>query len=153
MKQKKILILGGSSDLGMECVKLFLNNNWEVVAHFNSRKITSREIIRDKNFSQFKFDLKQIFKFEKFLKKKQSKLNKFDAFVNLAGYLKPTTFENFSIKDLHEHLNVNSISSFLVIRKIIKGMEKRKWGRIINTSSIGTKFGGGINRIYIKMFM
>ena len=24
-------------------------------------------------------------------------------------------------------------------------MSKRKWGRIINTSSIGTKFGGGIN--------
>ena len=97
-----------------------------------------------KSFSQFKFDLKKVNKFEKFLYKNKLKFSNFDAFVNLAGYLKPTTFERFSLKDLYDHLNVNSISSLLVIRSIISGMKKRKWGRIINTSSIATKFGGGL---------
>ena len=30
-------------------------------------------------------------------------------------------------------------------RKIIKGMKSRKYGRIVNGSSIGVKFGGGEN--------
>ena len=146
MRQRKVLILGGSSDIGFETVKLFLNHNWKVTAHFNSRRIILKESYKHKkSFSQFKFDLKKIYKFEKFLDKNKSKFGNFDAFVNLTGYLKPTTFEKFSIKDLYDHLNANSISSLLVIRKIILGMKKRKWGRIVNTSSIGTKFGGGLN--------
>ena len=99
MSQKNILILGGSSDIGAESIRLFLENNWKVTAHYNSKKI-SPNIYKnyEKVFSQFRFDLKQISKFEKFLKKNKKKFNKFDAFVNLAGYLKPTTFEKFSIK-------------------------------------------------------
>jgi len=146
MNQKEVLILGGSSDIGTESIRLFLKNGWKVTAHYNSHKIKYKEFNNcKKNFSQFKFDLKKISEFEKFLKKNRKKFNKFDAFVNLAGYLKPTTFEKFSITDLYDHLNVNSISGFLVIRTIIPGMKKRKWGRIVNTSSIGTKFGGGLN--------
>ena len=63
----------------------------------------------------------------------------------MAGYLKPITFEKFTTQSIYDHLNVNSISSFLVIKTIISGMKKRKWGRIVNTSSIGTKFGGALN--------
>tara|TARA_B100000965_G_C19173971_1_gene575842 strand:- start:240 stop:623 length:384 start_codon:yes stop_codon:yes gene_type:complete len=31
----------------------------------------------------------------------------------------------------------------LIIRKSIKKMLKKKWGRILNSSSVGVKFGGG----------
>ena len=144
MKQRKVLILGGSSDIGIEAIKLFLRNNWKVTAHFNSRKINlGGSSKNNKNFSQFKFDLKKIQSFEKFLNKNKSRFSDFDGFINLTGYLKPTTFEKFSLDELYNHLNVNSISSLLVIRKLIPGMKRRKWGRIVNTSSIGTKFGGG----------
>tara|TARA_Y200000002_G_C22485575_1_gene580680 strand:+ start:18 stop:734 length:717 start_codon:yes stop_codon:yes gene_type:complete len=146
MGQKNVLILGGSSDIGVASIKLFLKNGWKVTAHYNSKKIAHAIIINDKkNFSQFRFDLKRIKEFEKFLKKNEKKFKKFDAFINLAGYLKPITFEKFTTQNIYDHLNVNSISSFLVIKTIISGMEERKWGRIVNTSSIGTKFGGAIN--------
>ena len=68
---------------------------------------------------------------------------KFDAFVNLAGYFKPTTFENFKTKDLIDHISANSISNLLFMKIVLKGMKNKKWGRVVNTSSIGTKFGGG----------
>ena len=38
MKIKKILILGASSDIGIEASSLFLKKNWQVIAHFNSNK-------------------------------------------------------------------------------------------------------------------
>lgn len=146
MNQKNVLILGGSSEIGLACIRLFLKNSWKVTAHYNSKKIKSKIFNNyEERFSQFKFDLKKIKGFEKFLKKNKKKFNEFDAFVNLSGYLKPTTFEKFTTQNIYDHLNVNSISGFLVIRTIISGMKKRKWGRIVNTSSIGTKFGGAIN--------
>jgi len=147
MKTKKVLILGGSSDIGIESIKIFLKNNWDVTAHYNKKKINPKKLFLndEKKFNQFKFDLKRLLDFEKYIKKNKKKFNNFDAFINLAGYLKPTSFQRFSLKDLYDHLNVNSFSSFLVSRAVIPGMEKRKWGRIVNTSSIGTKFGGGLN--------
>ena len=33
---KKVVILGASSDIGVETVKIFLNKEWEVVAHYNN---------------------------------------------------------------------------------------------------------------------
>ena len=71
--------------------------------------------------------------------------NKFDAFVNLTGYFKKSNFENFSVKDLYDHFNVNCISGLLFTRQLIPYMKKNNWGRIVNTTSIGTKFGGGLN--------
>ena len=38
---------------------------------------------------------------------------------------------------------INSLAPLLVIRNSINNMKRKKYGRIINTSSIGTKFGGG----------
>ena len=37
-RNKKIIILGASSDIGVETVKLFLNNNFTVLAHYNKNK-------------------------------------------------------------------------------------------------------------------
>ena len=145
LKRKlKILILGASSDIGIATVKLFLENNWKVTAHLNSNyKSLKKFNIFKKDFDFFKFDLRKIYNFEKYIKKNSKKFRNYDAFVNLTGYFQPSKFENFDLPELFNHLNANSISSFLLIREIIKGMKTKGWGRIVNSSSIGTKFGGG----------
>ena len=61
MRSKKVLILGGSSDIGKESIKIFLNNNWQVTSHYNSKKINNKDFYKNNNFSQFKFNLKNIF--------------------------------------------------------------------------------------------
>ena len=37
-KKLKVLILGGSSDIGIETTKLFLNKGWEVTSHYSKSK-------------------------------------------------------------------------------------------------------------------
>jgi len=144
MKNRSVLILGGSSDIGINLINLFLLNKWKVTAHYNENKISSKlKIKKNIFFSEFKFDLRKIDNFETYID--NNDFNSFDAFVNLAGYFKPKSFKNFTIKNYYDHINVNTLSSLLVIKKIIPNMKKNKWGRIVNTSSIGTKFGGGMN--------
>lgn len=146
-ESKRVLIIGASSDIGIETCKKFLENEWELTAHYNKN---NKELQRLKKkypskLNLLKFDLKKIFYLEKYLNKNKKKFFDFDAFVNLSGYFKSTNFQNFSIKELTEHFNVNSFSSLLFLKIILKGMETRGWGRVVNTSSIGTKFGGGKN--------
>ena len=52
---------------------------------------------------------------------------------------------NYSYDNLVKSIGVNSIIPMLIIRKSLNNMYKKKYGRIINTSSIGVKFGGGKN--------
>jgi len=142
--KKRVLILGASSDIGIELVKLYLKNNYNVVAHYN-KNIKSLKKINNKNLSFLKFDLKQINSFENFIKRKKKMFLNFDIFISLTGYLNLKKINNAKITDFNNHINVNYLSNFLVIRSVVKGMLKRNWGRIVLSSSIGTKFGGSEN--------
>ena len=145
---KKIFILGASSDVGVNVTEQFLKSGWHVTAHYNK---SNKKLIylksKYKEIDIIKFDLRNIFKFEKYLKSKRNLFKNYDAFVSLTGYLKPTSFEKFKASDVIEHFNVNYLTNLLVIREVVKGMEKRKNGRIVLSSSIGTKFGGGLNSL------
>ena len=37
-KKKHVLILGGSSDIGIEVIKNFIALNWKITAHFSKNK-------------------------------------------------------------------------------------------------------------------
>ena len=52
-KKKQVLILGGSSDIGIEVAKLFKKNNWDVTLHFFKN---NKEIKNLKNISLIKFN-------------------------------------------------------------------------------------------------
>ena len=87
-KNNKIIILGASSDIGVETVKLFLNNNFTVLAHYNKSKKKILLRLKIKKLQLFKYDLKRIFQFEKFVKKNQRLFSDCSHYTNLCGYLK-----------------------------------------------------------------
>ncbi|MDB9820187.1 SDR family oxidoreductase [Candidatus Pelagibacter sp.] len=136
--KKKVLILGGSSDIGLELLKKFLEKEiYKIDLHYNSNiknfkhlKNKCNLIKADLSASNYKNTLK---KFSK----------NYDIIVNLVGYINNKSFEKFTIKSLEKTLRINSLIPLLIIRMSITSMIKKKWGRILNSSSIGVKFGGG----------
>lgn len=143
MKKKSILILGASSDIGIETVKFFLRKNWNVTAHFNKNKKIFLKLKDFKNLNIFKFDLSKISLFEKYISKNSFEFNSYDAFISLTGYMKTKKFSQIKSADLLDHINSNYIANFLIIQRLLAKMKKKKWGRVLLASSIGTKFGGG----------
>ena len=135
--KKKVLIIGGSSDIGQELAKKYLGKEYVLHLHYNK----NFNILKNfkKNFSLIKADLSSS-NLNKILKKFD---NDYDIIINLAGYVSNQSFQNFNTKTLEKTLRVNSIIPLLIIRKSIKKMLKKKWGRITNSSSVGIKFGGG----------
>lgn len=149
MDKKKILILGASSDIGIKTVEKFLKKNWAVVAHYNSNS-NSLKKIKSTDLELFKFDLKKIDKFSDFVKKNKLITN-LNSFISLTGYLKPVDFFKINIKNFNDHININYLSNIILMQHIIPQMKKKKFGRILLSSSVGVKFGGSNNSIIYSL--
>ena len=139
--KKNIFILGGSSDIGVTVVEKYLAEGWKVTAHYNKNFSKLQKIKKEyyKDLNLFKFNFEKILQLENFIKKNKNFFRNYDAFVSLTGLNKPKRFEKINVQHLISHLSVNYFSAFLISKEIIKFMKKRKWGRILFTSSIGIK--------------
>ena len=148
MKKNKrhVLILGGSSDIGIEVIKIFLNLRWKVTAHYfkNNKKLYKLK----KHYESL-----EIIKFD-FVNSKESAVEKtifkkfnsnYDSIINLIGYIDNKGYENTNLKSILKSIKANALLPILIEKNLVKKMISRKWGRILNCSSIGVKFGGGIN--------
>ena len=59
-----------------------------------------------------------------------------DIIVNCAGIHKAGNCEDLSAHDFQNILQINLIAPFQIISGLVKGMKERKYGRILNISSI-----------------
>lgn len=144
MKNKNILILGASSDIGFELVKKCIEKGYFVYAHYNSNNKKLSKLTK-KNYDQIKSNFKNFNdkKLQQFVKKIKNK--KISYIVNLIGYIDNIDYLNSNLKNSISSLKVNTLVPNLIIKELLPYMLKIKFGRILNCSSIGIKFGGGEN--------
>ena len=145
IKKKHVLIFGGSSDIGIEVIKIFLKLNWNVSAHYFKNK-TKLNLLKEKskNLNLIKLDFSKADPRIETLIKKNLK-DKYDSIINLIGYIDNKGYENTNLKSITKSLTANMIIPVLIEKNCVKKMISQKWGRILNCSSIGIKFGGGKN--------
>ena len=151
MNKKLVLILGASSDIGLSITKKFVEEGYQVLAHYNKgNKNFTKYIKNTTNVFAIKFNfITTNNKIEKFLKNK--KILKADIFINALGYIKPENFKNINLENFEKTLKVNFYPSFILTKNLGLKMCKKKWGRIVHISSIGVKFGGGENNYYYSL--
>ncbi|MHB8912135.1 MAG: acetoacetyl-CoA reductase [Lysobacter sp.] len=71
----------------------------------------------------------------------ERQLGPVDILVNNAGITRDTTFHKMSAEQWNEVISTNLNSVYNVTRAVIVGMRDRKWGRIIQISSINGQKG------------
>ena len=136
LKNKKVLITGATGGIGQCLIKKFNDLGASIAATgTNDEKLSNLK----KNYSNIiveKFKLDEHDKIESFIENIEKKLNGLDILVNNAGI----TLDNLSIRLTEENwkkvLDINLTSSFLLCKFAIKKMIKRKYGKIINITSI-----------------
>lgn len=139
MNKQKLLIIGGSSDIGLSlCKKLLDLKKYEIVLHINKNRnlgeINKKCKLIVADFSRHN---------HKAILKKFSR--DYDIIINLVGYISNYSFNNFKIKEFYKTININTLLPLLIIRQSLDHMKKKRFGRILNSSSVGVKFGGGEN--------
>ena len=136
LKSKKVLITGATGGIGKSLVEKFYNLGSIVFATgTNDEKLANLKNQFPKIFIE-KFKLNEHDKIEEFVEIIEKKSEGLDILVNNAGI----TLDNLSIRLTEENwkkvLDINVTSSFLMCKYVIKKMLKKKYGKIINITSV-----------------
>ena len=136
LKNKKILITGATGGIGKSLIEKFYNQGSKIIATgTNQEKLNNLKNKFPEIFTE-QFSLEEHGKIENFIDNVTQKLDGLDILVNNAGI----TMDNISIRLTEENwkkvLDINLTSSFLMCKFAIKKMLKKKYGKIINITSI-----------------
>jgi 3-oxoacyl-[acyl-carrier protein] reductase len=71
-----------------------------------------------------------------------------DILVNNAGISEPKPMDEVSSADFDRTIQVNLTSAFLMTQRVLVNMRPRRWGRIINLSSVAAQNGGRVGPHY-----
>jgi 3-oxoacyl-[acyl-carrier protein] reductase len=136
LKNKKVLITGATGGIGNSLVKKFNYLGSKILATGTNQEKLEKLKKDFPNIIVERFKLDEHDKIEKFIDLINDKLEGFDILVNNAGI----TIDNLSIRLPEEHwkkvIDVNLTSTFLMCKFAIKKMLKKKYGKIINITSI-----------------
>ena len=136
LKDKKILITGATGGIGYSLVKKFNELDAKIIASGTNEEKLSNLLKEFPKIDVVKFKLEEHGKIEGFIDQTFKKLDGIDVLINNAGI----TLDNLSIRltdeDWKKVLDINLTSSFLMCKHVIKKMLKKKYGKIINITSI-----------------
>ena len=82
------------------------------------------------------------------VKETEERLGAIDVLVNNAGMAAMRGLDDITEEDFDRMIAVNLKSAFLCTQAVLPGMRARRWGRIVNVSSIAARAAGGISVVY-----
>ncbi len=136
LKNKKVLITGATGGIGHSLIEKFHKLGSTVIATGTNEEKLNKLKSTFSSIQVEKFKLDQHDKIEKFIEKITEKIDGLDIMVNNAGI----TMDNLSIRLTEDNwkkvLDINLTSTFLMCKYAIKKMLKKKYGKIINITSI-----------------
>ena len=136
LKNKKILISGATGGIGNSLVDKFHSLGAIIVATGTNEEKLNNLKKKFSNIYTLPFKLQEHNKIEGFIENVDKKLNGIEILINNAGI----TLDNLSIRLTEENwkkvIDINLNSSFLMCKYSIKKMLKKKYGKIVNITSI-----------------
>ncbi len=135
-KNKKILITGATGGIGNSLVEKFYNTEAIIVASGTNQEKLENLKKKFPNIHTEQFQLQNHDAIESFIERVDAKIQGLEILVNNAGI----TLDNLSIRLNEENwkkvIDINLSSSFLMCKFAIKKMLKKKYGKIVNITSI-----------------
>jgi len=152
LKNKTVLITGGSRGIGEACVRLFAEAGASVGFTFNSSKKSADKIIKElnpkSNVISIKTDLMNEVEIKDTVSYFEDHFGKIDILVNNAGIWKEAEISKMTMDEWEETLRINLTATFLFTKYVTPGMKKNNSGKIINISSTAGQRGEAFHSHY-----
>ncbi len=135
------LVTGGSRGIG-EAISIALKaQGATVAANFAGNEERAAAFTAAHGIATYKWDVADAAAGDEGLKRIEAELGPVDILVNNAGITRDGGFMKMSEAAWREVLDVNLTSVFHLCKLVFPGMRARKWGRIVNISSINGQKG------------
>ncbi len=137
-KGKLVLVTGSTRGIGKAIAAAFAQKGADVVV--TGRNKANADIVAEnisKEFGTRAYGVE--LDFSKDIKeqwKEIERIGQIDILINNAGLTRDTLFIRMKDDDWNEVINANLTGTFKITQLSVKGMIKKRWGRIINISSI-----------------
>ncbi|MEC8497338.1 MAG: SDR family NAD(P)-dependent oxidoreductase, partial [Pseudomonadota bacterium] len=143
MQKKTVFVTGGSRGIGRAIADWFIKRDYNVIIGFYKNFEYKKSPLREKNVFSAMVDIKNrksiidaINISENYFK------TTIDVLINNAAISQEKDFNKISDKDWDIMLATNLRGVFSFTQEVIPKMIKKRWGRIINISSVGGQWGG-----------
>ncbi len=135
------LVTGGSKGIGAAIAKEFMDAGYKVAINYSGDDWAAAEFTKETGIPNFKWNVGDYQECVEGVKRVQEALGPIDILVNNAGRTNDRMMHKMSYEDWHDIIHVNLNSVFNVTKQVLDGMRERKFGRIINISSINAQKG------------
>jgi len=140
-------VTGGSKGIGEGIVRSLAESGYKVAFSYNSNLNRSNDIIKGLLESGLqvmavKMSVEDRSSVRSAIAKIVEEFGQIDVLVNNAGVAQEKPFDTITDSDWDAMQAVNLRGPFSTVQEVIPYMVEKKWGRIINISSIGGQWGG-----------
>ena len=133
---KTVLITGGSRGIGRAMVELFSKNGYCVAFTYKNSENEAKSLAEATGAICIKADSALESEVVSAVKLVEEKLGHIDCLINNAGISSFSMFTDLTLEDWNRCIGVNLTGAFLYSKAVIPSMVSRKWGRIINVTSM-----------------
>jgi len=139
---KLALVTGAGSGIGKATALALLAAGYRVACGYNTSR-AGAEAIRHPNARAVKIDIASRASIRRALAEVRKAFRRdIDILVNNAALVQEKPFESLTDADWDRMLAVNLRGAFILAQETLPAMARRKWGRIVNITSIGGQWGG-----------
>jgi 3-oxoacyl-[acyl-carrier protein] reductase len=153
LKNRIALVTGGSRGIGAAVAIALAKAGADVAVNYRERADAASTVCREINGTGRKAiavqtDVSVAADVKRMVTEIEAQLGGIDILVNNAAIAHPRKLEEITEAEWDDVLAVNLKSVFLVTQAVAGGMRQRKWGRIVNLSSVAAQTGGAVGAHY-----
>ena len=139
LKNKVAIITGGAMGNGLGITKVFLKEGADVIILDYSEKLndTVKELKQEyENVTGYQVDIRDTEKIHNIVEEIIKEKEKIDILINNAGVAKLIPFLEMTDEMRDYHFDINMKGTWNVTKAILPYMKEKKYGRIVNLSSV-----------------
>jgi len=134
---KTVLVTGASAGIGKSTVELFLQNGYKVYAA--ARRVEKMDDLKVLGAIPVQMDVTDNNSMEAGIGKINQESGGVDILINNAGYGSLGSVEEVTIDEAKRQFEVNIFGLARLTQLVTPHMREKKWGKIVNISSVGGK--------------
>ena len=135
------VVTGGTRGIGAAISKALQTAGYQVAANYAGNDEAAKKFTGETGIKAYKWDVSSYEGCANGLKQVEGELGPVDVLVNNAGITRDTMLHRMKPDQWNAVINTNLSSLFNMCRPAIEGMRARKFGRIVNISSINGQKG------------